>query len=109
MQWTPCNDFQVFDANDEITYTPIGTAPIPKIRAVRRPISHSTARNTERFQMLQAMDVVWHADGQPLRAAVLSEQDMIIDRDQQTYAVVFVERAANSDSVTIVGRKTSSP
>ena len=88
----PTFDFSVFDGQELVDYTN-STGTISGVRAVRRPLSQSTASRVEQFGiMLTTEHVPFHLDGDQLPSQVLAAGNNIMDAQNIEYAVVFVER-----------------
>lgn len=115
----PADDWPVFDLTETITYTPDGGAAITGLTAIRRPISQSTGRRIEQFDIgdgLNADDIVFHIcetaggalaaiDLTPYDFAGSTSKDEITDADTTVYDVIFVERHVDNSKLFAVARK----
>jgi hypothetical protein len=102
----PTTDFSIFDGQELVTYNAGGGGTFTGVRAVRRPLSISRARNIESLGIaLEATDVVFFLDAAPL-AAELAAGQTVTDAQSTDYTVLFVERQSLGLVVVAVCRPT---
>jgi hypothetical protein len=103
----PTTDFSIFDGQELVTYEPVGQTIVENIAAVRRPLTQSRQRNVERYIELQATDVVFHLDAEPLANSPLNAGDTLTDSQSVVYAVLFVERQTLNNTIALVCRRSA--
>jgi hypothetical protein len=104
---TPTFDFSIFDGQELVSYEPVGETIVENIPAIRRPLTQSRQRNVERYIELQATDVVFHLDAEPLANESLNAGDTLTDAQSVIYAVLFVERQTLNNTVALVCRPSA--
>ena len=100
----PTTDFSIFDGQELVTYLPAGGPTIDDLPALRRPLTRSSQRNVERYIELEANDVIFHLDAAYLDLTVVAAGDTLMDRDNISYQILFVERQTLNNTVAAVGR-----
>jgi hypothetical protein len=97
------SDFSIFDEQELVTYNTSITT-VENVPALRRPLTQSRQRNIERYIDLEATDVVFHLDASALSGVTVAAGDTLMDQNDVSYSVLFVEHQSLNRTIAVVGR-----